>query len=419
MARSHITLAILTICVFADQAPAQVSKKIEPILAGPKRKIDLTPEFQRFGLTALQQGDRGDCSLFALTALVEFELAKNSQTPLPRLSEEYLIWAAHAGTRQPGDQAMFYEAVHGLNSLGICTEALMPYEIKRDPGHSPSPKARVNAKERSERWQAHWIKRWDVKRQLTKAELNMIKEALAAGHPVACGLRWPKKLDSAEIIQVPPPGQVDDGHSIAFVGYEDDPTKPGGGVFFFRNSFGPQWGDKGYGVMSFGYVLAYANDALWLQLEPPNAEVPLVRFEAEALPVVLREKCETSVQDMRDWGKTLWSQGKQLFGNAKKGGFAALGFHVEKPGTYRVRVLATAAPDYGKIEIALDGKAMPGEFDLYSGRVCPAGSLELGTHFLAAGEHRIRFTSVGKDGASGGFSFGIDAVDLLGDTKAR
>jgi hypothetical protein len=107
-----------------------------------------------------------------------------------------------------------------------------------------------------------------------------------------------------KILQVPAQGQVYDGHSIAFTGYADDPTQSGGGVFTFRNSFGPQWGNKGYGVMSFAYVVAYANDALWLQLEPPNAEVPLVRFEAESLPVLSRERCETSSQDMSEWGRT-------------------------------------------------------------------------------------------------------------------
>ncbi|HWY88431.1 MAG TPA: hypothetical protein VNX28_17095 [Gemmataceae bacterium] len=90
-----------------------------------------------------------------------------------------------------------------------------------------------------------------------------------------------------------------------------------------------------------------------------------------------------------------------------------MAFHVDKPGVYRVRVLATAAPDFGKIRIALDGKTAPGEFDLYSGRVCPAGSLELGTHSMATGTHRIRFTVSGKEATSTGYSFGVDAIDLL------
>jgi hypothetical protein len=90
-----------------------------------------------------------------------------------------------------------------------------------------------------------------------------------------------------------------------------------------------------------------------------------------------------------------------------------LGFEVRKPGRYRVRILATAGPDFGTVTTALDGKNLPGAFDLYCGRVSPAGSLELGTHELAAGGHALRITAVGKNPGSKGFGFGVDAVDLI------
>jgi hypothetical protein len=54
-----------------------------------------------------------------------------------------------------------------------------------------------------------------------------------------------------------------------------------------------------------------------------------------------------------------------------------------------------------------------GEFDLYCGRVSPAGSLELGNYHLASGEHEIRFTVSGKSAASTGHNFGVDTIDLL------
>jgi hypothetical protein len=376
-------------------------------------KVDLAPEFHKFGLTPLQQGGRDVCSLFAVTAVAEFELAKNSEPPFLRLSEEYLIWAANEATGMTGDQAMFYEAVHGLNVLGICTDKLMPYENTTDAKRKPSPAARTDARALAGRWKVHWIKRWDVNRRLTAAELHAIKEALAAGHPVACGLRWPKTLPGHELIQVPPAGQVFDGHSIVFVGNQDDAKKPGGGVLFFRNSWGPQWGNQGYGVMSYAYATAYANDAVWLELGSPHAEVPLERFEAEHLPVLGKSNCDVSTQDMKDFGGPMWSQGKQLFCGAKNGSHIELGFKVAKAGNYRVRVLATAAPDFGTIRIALDGKTVKPDFDLYSGRVSPSGSLELGTHQLTVGQHRVRFTVVGKNAGSTNYLFGIDTLDLL------
>jgi hypothetical protein len=165
--------------------------------------------------------------------------------------------------------------------------------------------------------------------------------------------------------------------------------------------------------MSYAYVRAYANDALWLHFGPPNSEVPLARFEAEALPVLAHERCDANSQDMGQFGGLLWSQGKQLFCAAQKDGFVVLGFTVSQSGRHRLRVLATAAPDFAKVRVSLDDKAVGPEFDLYSGRVCPAGSLELGVHDLSAGPHRLRFTAIGKNPASGGYLFGLDTVDLM------
>ena len=51
------------------------------------------------------------------------------------------------------------------------------------------------------------------------------------------------------------------GHEVLFVGYEDDPTEKGGGRFFVRNSWGEEWGDGGYGTVSYAYVECFCNEA--------------------------------------------------------------------------------------------------------------------------------------------------------------
>ncbi len=244
-----------------------------------------------------------------------------------------------------------------------------------------------------------------------------IRQALAARHPVACGLRWPKQLHGYQLLEAPPPKKVFDGHSIMLTGYADDAQRPGGGVFLFRNSDGPKWGKDGYGVMSYAYAERYANDALWLERESPHAEAPLVRYEAEGMPVLASRHCSASPQDMRPWGGPMWSHGRQLFCGAQQGGFVELGFSVAKAGRYRLRVLATAAPDFGIVRASLDGKSLGPALDLYSGRICPAGSLELGTLEIPVGPHRLRVKAVGKNAASQGFAFGLDAVDLLSPGK--
>jgi len=374
--------------------------------------VDLVPQFGKLGLTPLAQGNRGDCSLFAITALAEFESGRQQLKPTGRLSEEFLIWAAHKATGHAGDQAMFYEAFYGLETLGICQSALMPYSPAVNSRHKPSAKALEDARGRAGHWRVHWVRRWNVARPLEGSELKGIKEALAAGHPVACGLRWPKALKGHVLREVPPPQGVFDGHSIVLAGYADDSKENGGGMFVFRNSFGPGWGEKGYGRMSYAYVHAYANDALWLEYLPVRPQAPAERFEAESMAVVSRQRCDLSVQDMAEWGGPMWGAGRQLFCRAQRGGFVTLAISNRRAGRYRLRVLATAAPDFGVVRVALDGKHLGHDINLYSGRVCPSGSIDLGAIDLTAGRHALRFTSVGRDPASANAWFGLDAVEL-------
>ncbi len=232
---------------------------------------------------------------------------------------------------------MFYKATKGLNDLGICSAELLPYGHKIDPKARPSPAVMADARMLGKRWRIMWIRRWDLKNPLTEKEFMAIKRALSNGHPVAGGMRWPKKLKGSDIGNMPP-AAVEDGHSIVFTGYEDDLKKPGGGQFFFRNSWGDGWGAKGYGTMCYAYAEAYNNDALWLKLEDADSEIPAVRYEAESLPVVAAHQCETSKQKMDDFGGAMWSRHEQLFCHAAKNGHIELGFDVPEAGRYRVRV---------------------------------------------------------------------------------
>ena len=374
--------------------------------------VDLRPKFKKLGLVARDQARTGGsdvCSLFAITALADFELASKDPNS-PRLSEEFLVWAANEATGLKGDQAMFYEAVHGLNALGICSDALMPFASGGNP-KPPSAKALADAKQRSARWKVEWIKRWDVKQPLTDQEFEAIKRALANGHPVAVGMRW-QKSGPVNLLDVAV--EVFDGHSVVFVGYEQDAKKPGGGVFIFRNHGGPRFGSDGHGTISYAYARAYVNDALWLKCGAAGSETPRERIEAEAMTVLTALKCRANPQKMDPFGKKMWSGGVQLFCGAEKGGHVELGFKVSKAGRYRVRLLGTAGPDFGTISVTLNGKKIAADFDLYSGRVCPAGSLELGNWDLAAGsQHRLRVASVSKHPVSGNYYFGLDALDLL------
>lgn len=50
-------------------------------------------------------------------------------------------------------------------------------------------------------------------------------------------------------------------HGLLVVGYVDDKKWEGGGYFIVRNSWGSEWGDKGYGKVSYAYVECFASEA--------------------------------------------------------------------------------------------------------------------------------------------------------------
>jgi len=409
-----VVLVAVGICFFAFAVPVATPAEPEKVPA----QVDLRPEYKRFGLSPLAQGKRDVCSLFAVTSLAEFELARNSTVHPQRLSEEFLIWGANAACGLKGDQAMFVEAVQGLRHLGICTSSLMPYSNSSDPERAPTGDAKADAGHRRN-WSVHWIKRWNVNTGLTSAQMHDIKHELAHDHPVAIGMRWPKSLHMSRqhVATTPPPAQVQDGHSVVLAGYRDDPEQPGGGLFILRNSFGPDWADEGYAYFPYAYVAEYGNDALSLRYEKPRADGhqpgPTFKVEGESLKVIEAQRCRPVVQEMRKFGAGLWSDGKQLFCSAESGATAVFEFAIAEPGRYDVDLDLTLGPDFGRLQVTFDGIAINHEIDGFCGRVEPSGPLPLGTFDLKSNVHMVRISVVGKDEISKGFHFGIDAIELI------
>lgn len=63
------------------------------------------------------------------------------------------------------------------------------------------------------------------------------------------------------------PNYTVSGHALCFVGYkdvEDDPNWPGGGYFWFKNSWSTNWGYEGYGRISYDYMLMYSREIVVL-----------------------------------------------------------------------------------------------------------------------------------------------------------
>jgi WD40 repeat protein len=149
----------------------------------------------------------------------------------------------------------------------------------------------------------------------------------------------------------------------------------------------------------------------------PLESVPRIRIfrdiiEAEYLPFVTREGSRGTPQDMARWGREHWGGGKQLFCQTEVGGFVEVEIQAPVDGAYTLAVSLTRAPNYGRVEMTLDGRRVGTTFDGFAGDVTPPTRVPLGRVELSEGNHRLRFTAVGKNTRATGCAMGIDCLEL-------
>ncbi len=210
------------------------------------------------------QGGRGTCVAHAaLSVREQLEIGAGSPLDL-NLSEQFVYWwcKGHDGIPNVGGTYVAV-AMQCLNQTGAPLEETWPYNANDQAGNEgqgppPAAAAEGDAALRTVRTQ-----------EFNRTDIAGIKACLAEGRAVAFSIpvfdswyyssatrRWGK-------ITPPLPGeQADGGHAMALVGYQDDPTAPGGGYFLVRNSWRP-WSyegvwKEGYGHIPYGYISSYA-----------------------------------------------------------------------------------------------------------------------------------------------------------------
>jgi WD40 repeat protein len=135
-------------------------------------------------------------------------------------------------------------------------------------------------------------------------------------------------------------------------------------------------------------------------------------FEAELLPLLEVTKCTVGLQSMNPWGAEKWSNGHQLFCGAAKGGSVGLEVAAPAKGDYRLDIYFTKAPDFGTVEVSIDGSTVGKPFDGFNPAVIPSGKIAFGTVTLEKGPHWVRFTAVDKNPKSSNYFMGIDCLKL-------
>ena len=199
------------------------------------------------------QGALGSCTANAVLAAMGFLYTRNAKTD-PQLSRLFTYYYTRKiGGSGPSEDAgaALRDAMKCLTAYGSCYESTWPYaerEFSTEPPHRAVMEARDH--------QAQLYYRCP--------SLRSVKASIAQGFPVVGGFSCPKTMFDASvrktgIVPYPTPTEpMNGGHAVLFMGY-DDKTKR----LKFQNSWGTDWGVKGFGFLPYTFVTAGLADDFW------------------------------------------------------------------------------------------------------------------------------------------------------------
>lgn len=268
--------------------PADSGSKFEELLMrfGQKPELrdetSLRPRFLQLDLGVKDQGRRPSCAVFAVVGALEYQNAELTGQA-EQFSEEYLLWATRqtlhrelpAVSDSSSDRTELSEGADegfsladvllALRIYGIPPRSAMPNAGYTKMTDTPAPTADlINQARTHRRVFVHRVPGHDTAEQLDNAIL-----ALNAGVPVVIGLRWPnERTIRAGIISEQAPLTIG-AHAVTLVGYENSGGLSEGTTFVFKNSYGPAWGEAGYGRVTYHYLRNNLLDAALLEVEAP------------------------------------------------------------------------------------------------------------------------------------------------------
>lgn len=166
--------------------------------------------------------------------------------------------------------SLISDGLNVLSSKGAATWSSMPYS-DRDFLTAPTAQQHSDA--------ARY--RIDYWRRVNVADSKEIKAQLAAGYPVIIGaiiddgfINLPRTQIWSAIA-----GQQHGGHAMVIVGYDD-----GRAAFKLLNSWGHNWGDNGYGWISYSFVSSVVREG-YVAKDAANGVRTIVQPSGPSAPI--------------------------------------------------------------------------------------------------------------------------------------
>ncbi|MGI4991869.1 C1 family peptidase [Halobacteriovorax sp. GFR7] len=229
------------------------------------------------------QKDRNTCAYFAVTAMLEGAIKKRFDMEFD-ISEQFQIYYGkeHFGEYSNAEHGYTYEIARNFsNQYFFIEEAQLPYQMsyfenngpcsQYDPfdesapsycfSHAPvdtSSLKRVKMDGLEVKMVTNLWSSWKSKTDLYEDEIRsgnglvatvLVYSPLWESAHVTLPDETFAKCESGEVACY--------GHAIHFTGFDKEKR-----IFQFKNSWSSEWGDEGYGYMSYDYVMKHAVDPI-------------------------------------------------------------------------------------------------------------------------------------------------------------
>lgn len=215
-------------------APMMVMKKIPS-------KIDLRSKCP----VVYNQGHLGSCTANALGGAFQYSRKKQKLKDfIPSRLFLYYNERVMIKTVNSDSGAYIRDGIKSLNTNGICPEKEWPYIVEKFT-QKPPKKCYDDALKST-------VKSYE---RLTNTNLTQLQACLSEGYPFVFGFTVYESFQSEAVattgmMQMPRAKEkVLGGHAVMAVGYDDSKQ-----VVIVRNSWGKEWGVKGYFFMPYGYI---------------------------------------------------------------------------------------------------------------------------------------------------------------------
>jgi C1A family cysteine protease len=206
------------------------------------------------------QGGIGSCTANAAVGAMEYHY-KCAQGWSPDLSRLFVYYNTRRlrGNLMMDTGATIPEAMAALLAYGACPEEMWPYNPMLFAAEPPPQIYQVASQHTAARYA-----------RVDKIDGSL--HALAEGLPVAFGTFLPKRCydEAASTGVIPKPTTMErqsgnaGGHAMLIVGYDRNRKQ-----FLIRNSWGREWGDNGYGWISFDILDECSPpDQFWVVTSP-------------------------------------------------------------------------------------------------------------------------------------------------------